>query len=36
MSTYLPAVFSTVRTDGFDRKIDRTFGTTERALGPSV
>jgi HSP20 family protein len=42
MSTYLPAVFSTVRTDGFDRKIDRmfdealrTFGTTEGAWVPA-
>ncbi len=41
MSTYLPAVFSTVRTDGFDRQIDRmfdealrTFGTAERAWVP--
>jgi hypothetical protein len=42
MSTYLPAVFSTVRTDGLDRKIDRmfdealrTFGTAEGAWVPA-
>ena len=42
MSTYLPAVFSTVRTDGFDRQIDRmldealrTFGTAEGAWVPA-
>ena len=33
MSTYLPAVFSTVRTDGFDRKIDRMFDEALRAFG---
>ena len=32
MSTYLPAVFSTVRTDGFDRKIDRMFDEALRGL----
>ena len=42
MSTYLPAVFSTVRTDGFDRQIDRmldealrTFGTAEGVWVPA-
>jgi len=42
MSTYLPAVFSTVRTDVFDRQIDRmfdealrTFGTAEEAWVPA-
>jgi HSP20 family protein len=33
MSTYLPAVFSTVRSDTFDRQIDRMFEDALRAFG---
>ncbi len=35
MSTYLPAVFSTVRPDTFDRQIDRMFEDALRAFGTS-
>jgi HSP20 family protein len=35
MSTYLPAVFSTVRPDTFDRQIDRMFEEALRAFGTS-
>ena len=35
MSTYLPAVFSSVRPDAFDRQIDRMFDEALRAFGTS-
>lgn len=35
MSTYLPSVISTIRTDGFDRQIDRLFDEALRAFGTS-
>jgi HSP20 family protein len=35
MSTYLPAVFSAVRPDAFDREIDRMFDDALRAFGAS-
>jgi HSP20 family protein len=35
MSTYMPAAFSTVRPDTFDRQIDRMFDEALRAFGTS-
>ena len=35
MNTYLPAVYSTVRPDTFDRQIDRMFEEALRAFGTS-
>jgi HSP20 family protein len=35
MSTYLPAAFSTVRPDAFDRQIDRMFEEALRTFGAS-
>lgn len=35
MSSYLPSVISAIRTDGFDRQIDRLFDEALRAFGTS-
>jgi HSP20 family protein len=35
MSSYLPSVMSSIRTDGFDRQIDRLFDEALRAFGAS-